>query len=52
MKNGILSYGCFVRGDAPDSIIHKDVAGFDAMSSEVLRKLIVKRYMKSGFNNC
>ena len=30
----------------------QDVAGFDAMSIEVLRKIIVKRYMKSGFNNC
>ena len=30
----------------------KNVAGFDAMSNEVLRKFIISRYMKSGFNNC
>ena len=52
LKNGILTCGCYVRADAPDPITHKDVAGFDAMSNEVLRKFIIKRYMKSGFNNC
>ena len=52
LKNGILTCGCFVRADAPNPITHKDVAGFDAMSSEVLRKLIITKYIKSGFNNC
>ena len=33
-------------------LTHKDVAGFDTLSNEVLRKLIMSRYMKSGFNNC
>ena len=52
LKNGILTCGCFVRADAPDPITHKNVAGFDAMSNEVLRKFIISRYMKSGFINC
>ena len=52
LKNGILTCGCYVRADAPDPITHKDVAGFDAMSNEVLRKFIIKRYMKSGYKNC
>ena len=37
---------------APDPITHKDVAGFDSMSEESLRRLIIKLYVKSGFNNC
>ena len=52
LKNDILTCVWFVRVDAPDPIIHKDVAGFDAVSSEVLRKFIVKRCMKSVFKNC
>ena len=52
LKNGILTCGCFVRADAPKPITHKDIPNFDAMLSEVLRKLIVSRYMNSGFNNC
>ena len=51
LKYGILSCGCYVRADAPDPITHKDVAGFDAMSNDVLRKFIIKSYMKSGFIN-
>ena len=42
----------FVRADAPEPLTHKDIAGCDTLSNEVLRKLIVSRYMKSGFNNC
>ena len=52
LKNGFLTCGCYVTAEAPDPITHKEVAGFDAMSNEVLRKFIIKRYMKSGFNNC
>ena len=32
--------------------IGKTFEKFDNMSNESLRQLIVKRYMKSGFNNC
>ena len=52
MKNGILICGCFVRAEAPDPITHKDVAGFDSMSKDSLRRLIIKLYVKSGLNNC
>ena len=52
LKTGRLTCGCFPRADAPEPITHKDVAGFDGISNEVLRRLIVTRYMKSGFNNC
>ena len=52
LTNGILTFGCYVRAEASDPINNKDVAGFDATSNELLRKFIVKRYMKSGFNNC
>ena len=51
-KNGALTCGCFKRADAPEPLTHKDVAGFDTLSNEVLRKLIMTRHMKSGFNNC
>ena len=52
LKNGTLTCGCFKRADAPEPLTHKDVAGFDDISNEVFRKLIVSRYMMSGFNNC
>ena len=52
LKSGVLTCDCFPRADTPEPITHKDIAGFDGMSNEVLRKLIVARYMKSGFNNC
>ena len=48
LKNGILTCGCFVRVEAPDPITHKDVAGFDSMSKDSLRRLIIKLYLKSG----
>ena len=51
LKNGILTCGCFVRAEAPDPISYKDVAGFDGMSKDSLRRLIIKLYAKSGFNN-
>ena len=40
------------RSEAPDPLTHQDVPGFDSMSNESLRRLIIKLYMKSGFNNC
>ena len=52
LKNGILTCGCFVRAKAPDPISYRDVAGFDGMSRDSLRRLIIKRYAQSGFNNC
>ena len=52
LKNGILTCSCFVRSEAPDPITYKDVAGFDSMSKDSLRRLIIKQYVKSGFNNC
>ena len=52
LKNGFLTCGCFVRAKAPDPITHRDVPGFDGMSNKGLRRFIIKRYMKSGFNNC
>ena len=52
LKNGILTCGCFVRAEAPDPISYKDVAGFDGMSRDSLRRLIIKLYAMSGFNNC
>ena len=52
LKNGILTCGCYVRSEAPDPLTHKDVPGFDSMSNESLRRLIIKLYVKSGFNNC
>ena len=52
LKNGFLTCGCHVRAEAPDPLTHKEVPGFDNMSNEGLRRFIIKRYMKSGFNNC
>jgi hypothetical protein len=52
LKNEILTCGCFVRSKAPDPISHRDVAGFDGMSKEKLRQLIINQYAESGFNNC
>ena len=52
LKNGILTCGCFVRAEAPDPVSHKNIAGFDGMSKDSLRQLIIKLYVKSGFNNC
>ena len=52
LKNGILTCGGFVRSKAPDPISHRDVAGFDGMSKEKLRQLIINQYAQSGFNNC
>ena len=51
LKNGILTCGCFVRSKAPDPISHREVAGFDSMSKEKLRQLIIIQYAQSGFNN-
>ena len=48
LKNWILTCGCFVRSEAPDPISHKDVAGFDSMSKDSLRRLIIKQYIKYG----
>ena len=52
LKNGFLTCGCYVRAEAPDPLTHREVPGFDNMSNEGLRRFIIKRYMKSGFNNC
>ena len=52
LQNEIWTCGCFPRSNAPEPLTHKDVAGLDTLFNEVLRKLIVSRYMKSGFNNC
>ena len=52
LKNGMLMCGCHARADAPEPFTHKDIAGFDTLSNEVLRRLIVARYMSSAFNNC
>ena len=38
--------------DAPEPLTNKDIAGFDTLSNKALKKLIVSRYMKSGFNHC
>ena len=51
LKNGALTCECFARADAPEPLTCKDIACFDTLSNNVLRKLIVLRYMKSGFNN-
>ena len=51
LKNGISTCGCFVRSEAPDPGTHRDIAGFDSLSKESLRRLIIKLYAKSGFNN-
>ena len=52
LKNGFLTCGCYVRSEAPDPLTHREAPGFDSMSNEGLRRVIIKRYMKSGFNNC
>lgn len=52
LKNGLLTCGCFVRAKAPDPLSHREVAGFDSMSKEKLRQLIISQYAQSGFNNC
>ena len=52
LKNGFLTCGCHVRAEALDPLTHREVPGFDNMSNEGLRRFIIKRYMKSGFNNC
>ena len=52
LKNGLLTCVCYVRAEAPELACHKDVAGFDGMSKDSLRWLIIKLYAKSGFNNC
>ena len=52
LEKCVLTCGCFVRAEAPDPASHRDVAGFDGMSRDSLRRLIIKLYAKSGFNNC
>ena len=52
LKNGILTCGCFIRKEAPDPTCHKEVAGFDDMFRDTLRRLIIQQYAQSGFNNC
>ena len=52
LKNGLLTCGCFVRSKAPDPLSHREVAGFDSMSKEKLRQLIICQYAALGFNNC
>ena len=47
-----LKCGCFVRAEAPDPVTHREIAGFDSMSKESLRRLIIKLYAKSWLNNC
>ena len=52
LKNGLLTCGCFCRKKAPEALSHREVAGFDSMSKEKLRQLIISQYAASGFNNC
>ena len=52
LKNGVLICGCFVRAEAPDPASYRDIAGFDCMPRDSLRRLIFKLYAKSGFINC
>ena len=52
LKNGMLTCGFPMRAEAPDPLTHKEIAGFDNLSVEVLRKKIVSQYMSSAFNNC
>ena len=52
LKNGMLTCGCPIQPDAPEPFTHKDIAGFVTLSTEVLRRKIVARYMSSAFNNC
>ena len=52
LTNGMVTFGCPVRAEAPDPLTHKEIAGFENLSVEVLRKMIVSRYMASAFNNC
>ena len=52
LKNGILTCGCYIRKEAPDPISYKDVVGFENMSRDALRRLIIQQYAQSGFNNC
>ena len=51
-KNGLLICGCPIRAEAPEPITHRDVANFDNLSIEALRKKINEWYMSSAFNNC
>ena len=48
----MLTCGCPIQPDAPEPFTHKDIAGFVTLSTEVLRRKIVARYMSSAFNNC
>ena len=52
LKYGFLTCGCYVRAKAQYPLTHRDVLGFDSMSNEGLKRVIIKRYIKSGFNNC
>ena len=36
----------------PKPITHRNVANFDNLSIETLRKKIIEQYMPSAFNNC
>ena len=38
LKNGFMTCGCRIRAEAPDAMTHKDVANFDNLSVEALRK--------------
>ena len=52
LKNRRLTCGCPVRAEPPEPMTHNEIADFDNLSVEVLRKKIVGRYMASAFNNC
>ena len=52
LKNGLLTCGCYIRKEAPEPITYKDVVGFENMSRDALRRLIIRQYAQSGFNNC
>ena len=41
-----------MRSDAPEPLNYREIAGFDSLPTEFLRKLIVDQYMSSAFNNC
>ena len=47
----MLTCGSPVRAEAPEAMTHNEVANFENLSVEALRKKIVERYMALAFNN-
>ena len=52
LKNGRLTCGCPLQADAPEPLTHREIAGFDSLSTEVLRNFFFGKYMSPAFNNC